>query len=359
MKQAVAGLALSIMFCAARAFATDAPQAKLSVTLPACAAPLFDGPSFLALLKVELAEDGVGDVTLRSSADPFQVSSQADVASLAIEQENCSTNASALVLHLVDPLTQKSSARGLNVANTPAAARSRLLALASAELLRASWAELATMRRRAVIGSVTRLGAQIFQIDVQAAPAPAASSNAPASKPVAAEATFERRWQLGASMGLRNFLNARSGHSFGALTAALDTAHARLSMRAAGAWGQLGDEVGDVHTGAALLGLGYSGRWMMAHRAQLTLGPRIDAGYAWASGSPASASVRAHQGGEAVLLLAAEAGCSAALSDSLRLNMSLEAGHSVAGLAVQSLGRNMAGLYGPYAGISFGAELNL
>jgi hypothetical protein len=93
----------------------------------------------LRMLQVELAGDGVEHVNL-SVAGETGVS---PIARVTVEMPRCDAEASEFLVIVDDATTRKSVLRTVDLADIPAATRPRALALAIAELLRASWLELA------------------------------------------------------------------------------------------------------------------------------------------------------------------------------------------------------------------------
>jgi len=112
--------------------------ARVELAAPTCAeAVTTDG--LLRMLRVELAGDGVERVELATPGD----TAGGALARVSIELPRCAADASEFLVTVDDAATRKSVRRSVDLADIPAATRPRALALAVAELLRASWLELA------------------------------------------------------------------------------------------------------------------------------------------------------------------------------------------------------------------------
>ncbi len=301
----------------------------------------------MSLLRVELRNDGVSEVV----EAPLATGPSAE-ARIRVERPRCAADDTSVVLHLVDPLTDKSLARGVDLASTAPAARTRLLALAAAELVRASWAEVAAERRRAVIGSVTRLGDSRVQVQVNAF----ASLPLP---PLAAtpDDPLSQGFSLGPTLELRHHLRHPGGlWSLGA-RATQQTKSMQLAWDIRGAFGTEDDPRGNLNIAAVIAGGSLQLR-AQTRTVSMGLGPRLDAGFAWAGGSNAGTSVTSQQGSAPVLQLGLEL--------ELGLNRgtwsphaTLRAGETLAGIGVTADGRRLVGIDGPYLAIAFGADWGL
>lgn len=139
-------LALALLALPAAARAQQEPAdpvaspmpARVELAAPTCAAAV-GAEVLLRMLRVELAADGVERVEL---AAPGDTAGEA-LARVAVEAPRCAADASEFLVTVDDATTRKSVRRAVDLADIPAATRPRALALAVAELLRASWLELA------------------------------------------------------------------------------------------------------------------------------------------------------------------------------------------------------------------------
>jgi hypothetical protein len=112
--------------------------AQVELAAPACAEAVTTDV-LLRMLRVELAGDGVERVELATPGD----TAGGALARVSIELPRCAADASEFLVTVDDATTRKSVRRAVDLADIPAATRPRALALAVAELLRASWLELA------------------------------------------------------------------------------------------------------------------------------------------------------------------------------------------------------------------------
>jgi hypothetical protein len=122
-----------------------------------------------------------------------------------------SCKADGIELHLEDGLTRKSMTRVVDIARLEPASRSRLLALAVAEFVVASWVELRLPEPPAIepVGpappsSATRIASRLVQARVPASPV----SPVPAASPVSSDATAQLDWRLGVTFEVLAFSSA-------------------------------------------------------------------------------------------------------------------------------------------------------
>lgn len=116
-------------------------RASVALVLPTCpavgaVAPV-DGEAMARILRAELSGDGVTDVSVVPATD-----TEVGLARVTFVTEQCTANASSLTLQVDDAVTRKHVERAVDLSDVTGAIRTRTLALAVAELLRASWAEL-------------------------------------------------------------------------------------------------------------------------------------------------------------------------------------------------------------------------
>jgi hypothetical protein len=89
------------------------------------------------MLRAELSSEGVTDVTVLRGTD-----TEASLARVTFVSEQCVVDAASVTLHVDDAVTRKHVERFVDLGDVRGSVRTRALALAVAELLRASWAEL-------------------------------------------------------------------------------------------------------------------------------------------------------------------------------------------------------------------------
>jgi len=119
--------------------ATPPLPSRVTLTLPSCARAGIAAESFARMLRAELAADGVEQIEL---ATPGEAAATA-LARVSIESPACEAHPEQFLLGVDDAATRKSVRRAVDLSDVALAGRPRALALATAELLRASWLELA------------------------------------------------------------------------------------------------------------------------------------------------------------------------------------------------------------------------
>jgi hypothetical protein len=150
-------LAMALVLpCMARAQTAgegDSPMApmpsRVVLTAPTCAAAL-PAEVLLRMLRVELVGDRVERVDLSTPGGD----AEGALARVSIEAPRCEADASEFVITLDDAATRKSVRRAVDLGDIPVSTRARALALAVAELLRASWLELALPNAPAPVAPV-------------------------------------------------------------------------------------------------------------------------------------------------------------------------------------------------------------
>lgn len=118
--------------------AVPSMPARVELVVPGCTEAL-GAEVLLRMLRVELVGDGVERVELAAPGD----TGGGALARVAVEVPRCAGDASEFLVAVDDAATRKSVRRAIELADVPPATRPRALALAVAELLRASWLELA------------------------------------------------------------------------------------------------------------------------------------------------------------------------------------------------------------------------
>lgn len=353
-------LAAAALILGARA-AEAAPELRaarpqVAVQLPDCANQLFDVPSYVELLRVELAQDGVGDVQIRAggAAQAFSAGAGGEQALLSLQRARCVAEDTHFVLHLADPLTDKAVARGVDLGSTPPTARSRMLALASAELLRASWAELALSHRRVVIESVTRLSNANYRVALhpevrvprteEAVAEPAKATTLP---PVTAA------WRLGGVVRLRSFAQTRTSLSGGGI-AACHAGEWTPCLDATVTAGEVGDALGAVKLLSVSLQSAALRTWRLADDLTLGLGPSVTASYVHMRGEASSTAVQASGNGAAAFFVGMQTQCAAEISKRVHAQVAFDAGYTVVGVSALADTRRVSALEGGFLGASVG-----
>lgn len=339
-------LALSLAASTARAQTARPPPRRVQVAPLACATPGFDPAPWRDLLRTELESDGVEEVR-------FEGASEGAMALIQLDFPRCATDASAVVLEIDDALTNKSVRREVDLGDVPASGRPRALALAAAELLRASWAELALPPPRAT--------------PAPAAPAPVRLAVTQrlrdalrASEPPAPRVTL-RRWDVNASFVLQTFpaanvalLGGRVALSY--LPSPQWPLRVRLDLAAQS--GTAFDPLGEIDLGMVTAALGAT-LTAGGERVALELGPRVEAGWSWVTGRPTVAGVRGGQGDAAVFFLSVLATLRVRVSPRWWTTLDATAGTPLRPVVIESGAARAAGFTGPMLTLGLGVAVAL
>lgn len=272
----------------------EAPETVALVLAP-CAATELDTLAILDRLRVELTSDGVDAVRLIGEAEVAAGPLGAlGVAVLRVTSIPCESAVATFEVRIDDLLTRKHVERTIDLGEVAPSARPRALALAIAELLRASWAELALVEEppagvpAAILEAMRVRHAGLRDARALANPSSAPEPSAPPAR-IPASA-------IAASLLVRAFPGARTALIGGRV--ALDLAFsqawlARLDLEAGG--GSSLDPLGAIEIGAATLGVSVAFAASVG-AVLFTIGPRLAGGAAWASGRPYDPSTLAGTG---------------------------------------------------------------
>ncbi len=351
MRSANMSLAIAALFLASANVhaASNVEPARVQIVLPECATLSFDAPSFQALVLVELAQLGA-KTAAAGDAHP--------VATIRVDQIVCSSEATRVTVTVIDALTQKVSARSIELAVSTPSARSRVLAIASAELLRASWLELHAERERAVVDGVVRLGAAQFEVrqtNVRAA-APTAVPSEPQASPPASMPFVE--WRVAALADTRLFLSERGGLFGASINIARGAPEHLVDVSAKYSQGDVPDALGRISLGMASLAGRAAARWGSV-QSEWSLGPTLEAGYAWCSAAASPGAAAGPDGRAFTLLVGAAAEFEGQLSGNLGARLRVELGQTLMGLDSNADTRRVAAIHGAYVGVGAGLRLAL
>lgn len=290
----VALLLAALAVVAGEAIAQAAPPARAEpASRPAwvlfrkseCAPLAVEEESFVRLLGIELKSEGVTEIRVVDAAGA--AGERREVASLSLEGA-CAEDAVTVVID--DAATDKSVRRIVDFDGVPASARARVLSLATAELLRASWLELvlpdAPKPRTPLPAAAREAITRRVSIALAAVtpPPPRSTARAP--------------WLLAAEADARYFTTDRIGMFGGRLLAEVGLGSSRLvSLRL---------DAGILH-GTGEDPLGHIDIWLATGAASLTvsrsdaayrveIGPRIEMGWAHARGTSVDSSAQGQAG---------------------------------------------------------------
>ncbi|MBI5517566.1 MAG: hypothetical protein HY909_27595 [Deltaproteobacteria bacterium] len=340
---------LGAVLCAGEARGQGVPT-RVRIEPPACTEGPFDGRGWLTLLASELHTDGVDAVDIAPAPE-----APGTMAVVRVDAPSCRPDLTEVQLTVDDLLTHKSVRRTLSLEDLPTSARPRAVALAAAELLRASWAELglpdSPVAPSAVPPAVRR--AMLLRL------APAVREVSGPSPPRAEE---PQRWRASGALEALVF-PGQSGAVLGARASATRRLWDRLPLvlRAdlGGAYGLAFDRSGEIDV--VLVSLGASLQLVTGSEALgLSLGPRVELGWAWVQGRLAEVTeggaptVRALSGNSPVLLVGGAATLRSALSSRWSAVLELTVGQTVRGVRISSSGQQVSGLEGPSLSLGVG-----
>jgi hypothetical protein len=313
----------------------------------ACAAPSLDEASFARLLGIELAADGVTEVATAAADDAVPAGGPP----LAVLSLDGACEGGALItFEIDDAATSKKLRRVIDLRDLPARARARALALATAELLRASWAELvfpdAPPPRAAVPAAIREAAA------VRLAGAPlvhAAQPPAPVRAPTFVTASVEGRHFFSPGVSLVG----------GRLSASLPLASVlRLHLDAGVARGTSTDALGriDLWLVTAAAGPSFGLSWSSA---AVEIGPRLELGWGFTRGLPANASVTGHSGSALLVMTSLAATGRLRLGSRWWSTLDIEGGPVLKGFTARADARDASGLGGAMGVARLGVAVSL
>lgn len=274
---AAAGLLALLIATEARAIEPARMPARVILRRSGCESPAFDEADFVRLLRIELAADGVTEVDTAGPGEALPSGPALAVLSL----EGACAGDAVVTFEIDDAATDKKVRRVVDLRDLPGAARARALSLAAAELMRASWAELAlpgVPRPRAPVPPEVReaAGARLAASPLVAAAPPAARA-----MPLLIFAGLDARYFFGSRSAVLGARLAASSPLVGPL---------RLRADAGAAYGRTSDPLGgiDLWMVTAAVGPSLGRAW---EHGSAELGPRVELGWGSARGLPAHAGI--------------------------------------------------------------------
>lgn len=409
LRRAAAVLALAASSLGGMVPARSAPTAEAAdapghvrLRLPHCRRAPFEASAFLDLLHVELQSDGVDRIDVSTPESP---SGPPALARVRMEFEPCARRPRALAIDIDDAVTHKRVARVISVRDIAAEARPRALALAVAELLRASWVELALPAgsapaflapeavRRSVIARFAPAEAGAMKPGPAEAPQPASapiqtgpsvteepspvaqpaprsgevpgnvgapersSPTIPAPAPATALTGAGRSDrvsggpaslpQVRTEIELRSFPQSSTSLVGGGVAlSALQVGVFRVRLGAALLSGLVDHPLGQISLAAALGNVGMLAG-LRFPRISIEAGPRIDAGWAWIRGRPSVPEATVgHSGGAPAVHICLGGGLWFLLGESLWIGTAIDAGAVAAGVEAHANGSRAAGING-------------
>lgn len=318
--------------------------ASVLISPHACGSELFAGDAFLDILRTELRVDGVDRVVVAPAAP----GEPPVLAEIALQASPCDSIVKEVVVTIEDRATSKRVERRVLVGDTAEPARPRALALAVAELLRATWLELAMPAAPAPQVPVPE-PVRVAALQRSVAPLPPL----PASTPVTPSSPRDR--EVSVAVAARGFPGANAallgGHAAGAsrFSSALSF---RIDLGAL--FGTARDPLGDVNLGMATVGAAL----LLGSPAEATVavavGPRLEIGVGWASGNPLEQTTSSYAGSGFVSAASLLGTSSFRLADRWRLAVELEAGASIVPIEALADSRRVSGTEGGMLGLAIG-----
>lgn len=264
------------------------PDIALAV-ITECSTSELDVEQLAERLRVELLSDGVRELRLVASESPELSSEHPALAILRIAHAPCAENSAAFYVRIDDFLTRKRIERTFDLEQTDPRARARALALSTAELLRASWAELAIAEPSIEVPEAT-LDSIAMRVRVRGL-REAEALTSPITTPDSAVSTTRSdrtaSTSISAAFVTRAFVSAAIAPVGG--RASLDLAPLRsfvIRMDVEAAAGtSFDDPLGTIELGLATFGLTLAYAVSIGSEVLLSIGPRAAVGAAWAAGS--------------------------------------------------------------------------
>jgi hypothetical protein len=336
------------------AHAETAPQPPASVVevySPPCIEHPYDRAGLIELLRVELGALGVTDVVV---GQPRVAGNRRTagrlLAAVVLTPNTCDPATVEVTLQILDRASSKKVERPMAIGDVELAGRPRALAIAIAELLQASWAEL-----------------EFATAAPPAVPVPPALRAALAAK--LAPGVDSARAEMRAAFEARHPSLELSGVAQSFPTRATALLGAELSIRSRfgehGAWhlgvgtgfGSTEVGIGAIAIGAATGSVGVA--FTTGGTAEFELGPRLDAGYGWATGTARSSNVRGKSYGNGVVLGLVEATLRVHSESWWTLLLGLDVGQSIADVSFLSDTAQAAGIGGVVVDARIGAGARL
>jgi hypothetical protein len=305
-----------------------------------CALPPVDVQAFLGLLDIELGDDGAVMATMEDDTLPL----------VEIDLGACEPGAREVKVAVVNPATKKTVRRTVAIADTPAPARPRLLALAVVELFRASWPELARSDPPKVEPAPP--APAVPPPKTQEPRAEAAPPAAPPSR-VGLWLAFDGRWSVGIGQPTTAVDGARVGVSI-----ALAPRSLRLIADVGAGYGHGSDPLGNIDLVLASGALGLAGDLSIGS-AHLELGVAIEPGAAWAAGRASNPRDRGSTVVDFVLVTSALATLRAPVKDRVSLLVTTSAGPVLRGVQLLANAHSAGGLAGGLLGLRAGVGFDL
>jgi hypothetical protein len=330
---------------------SGAPPVAVHLSLPDCSAqaPL-DYGSFLGILTAELRADGVDRVVV--GVDTTGPDEPRALASIALTTASCDASVSEFDVAIEDAATDKRVARRIALGDVAPPARARALALAVAELLRASWLELTVPDApppQAPVAPVVRAAvARRIAATVPAAPAASLAGEGSRLRPRTTGISVAGVW--------RAYPSTDTAMAGGRVSIATPFLAESLLVRfdAGAAFGAARDVLGDVTTGLASAGGAVVFATPRDAMFGFAAGPRLEAGLAWASGTATVSTTSSSSGSGFVASASLLSVVSFRIAPTWWLAFELEGGGVISPFEARADARRVSATEGAMLGVALG-----
>lgn len=322
---------------------------SVSLDVARCESGSFDALAVIDAARVELAADGIPEVHAAIAED--------DGAIARVHIEPDCDDATTYVLRVDDLVTRKSVTRTLTLDGIPASAAPRALAIAAAELLRASWAELELVdvpSAEAEVVDALRVRVrglrEARRLTPPEAPVPVVRPPEPRPAPV-------ERVTMGVAGVVRAFPGGGVAPAGGRVVLDLPVAAGvRLALDAEAVFGSAYHPLGSIDLGLA------SGGIALRYDASLDvlrvgLGLRVAGGGAWTAGHPSTSGAVGASGSGFVLIVGGVLVVDVPLGDVVSARLDVEGGGAPVGFLAYVDTAPVAGFVGGYLAASLGLAL--
>jgi hypothetical protein len=300
---------------------------------------------FVGILTAELRADGVERVTLvPAGTQPREPTS---LAVIGVRADSCDVQGE-IIVQIEDAATRKSVERRVQLADVADPSRPRALALAVAELLRASWLELGmpdVPPPKVPVSPFVReaMGARLV-----------AMSPPPLSRDVGTRPAGDR--DVSVTLAWHAFPTSHASLVGGQVGVAVPELRKDWLVRVdtGAVFGTTHDALGDIALGTAWLGAAFLYSSPPDATVSVAVGPRVDAGIAWASGNPLDQTTSSNVGSGFVSSVSLLGSLRYRLSRSWRAALELQAGTVVVPFEAQADSRRVTGIDGALFGLAVG-----
>jgi len=343
--------------------AQDPPPDLVLVLVAECSESPLDSALFVQQLRVELSGDGVRETRLVREDDPALTGPT--LAVIRIGFTPCALDGATFAVRIDDFVTHKRVERTLELDETPRETRLRALAIATSELLRASWAELAIAEARPDVPRAT-LDAVAMRVRIRGLGAPSvvqapvaqmpAEPTRPSPRTVPARALAT---SISASFLVRSFPTAAVALTGGRLSVDLVAPRPWLvvidaEVSAATASEQL---LGTIDVGLAAAGVTLAFLARLGDSVFLTIGPRAAVGASWVSGNARLATTLEGSGAGPVVLLGGALGFDVQLVRGFSARFGLDVQATALAFEARVSAAPVTGVYGATIGLWAGLSL--